>query len=223
MRHLAEARAGLIDALKRRALVHLHAVPEGETLVLRTYLVAEEIAEASLLERARGFGAPEWLVAQLERHHADEVRHARAFRARLAALGVHPGPAEAGRIGRGKARRFERLVRTAAPRFEAGAIVPLLAIAWRLEVMGVRVFSRHLAVLDSSHPTARVLAAVLRDEARHVADLEHALDRLVLDRERSALAAFAEDVDAADARWAVTGAAALFAAGIALRARGRAA
>jgi hypothetical protein len=92
-----------------------------------------------------------------------------------------------------------------------------------MERMGVRVFERHLDVLERAravsgraHPTAALLAEVLPDERAHVRGCERALERLVASDERAALAGFLARVDRLERRFGVTEALGLWALGAAL-------
>ena len=99
-----------------------------------------------------------------------------------------------------------------APAFEAGALVPALAIAWRMEEMGVRVFARHVEVLADAHPHAPLLPllqSVLDDERRHARAARRCVERLVSPTsttEEAALALLVADVDRIERRLGVLGA-----------------
>lgn len=218
-----------VHRVKRAAVAQLHHSVEGEALLLRVYLAGEEYAENdALLGRLRALG-PSWLSEGIERHLADERRHAALLRARLAALGVDPEtrlPGGADGLEARKLRRLRALVTNHARDFEAGERVPLLAVAARMEAMSVRIFLRHLTVLEpwerasgTHHPTAGLLRGVVQDELRHVRGCERALERLVKPRELEVLGKLNSDIEAIERSGATRGAVALWAVGVALRLR----
>ncbi|MBX3466893.1 MAG: hypothetical protein KF878_08340 [Planctomycetes bacterium] len=123
-----------------------------------------------------------------------------------------------------KVRRLERACARAAPRFERGALVPLLACAARLEATGVRVFGRHLEVLEAGgrdDGTTRALRALLHDERRHARSCAAALERLVGPHERPALAALQAEVARIDRSLGVSSSVVVWAVSAALALRDR--
>jgi rubrerythrin len=226
MTTFVDAQAHLVDGIKRRAVEASLASPRGEAWILSAYLASEEQAEASSLARTAAAGGPPWLARLIERQLEDEARHARLLRERLAALGAprDEAPGREGLFARGKLWLFARACRGAGARFAAGEIVPLLACALRLERTGVRMFTRHLAVLDASrrgHETAEMLRAILADERRHVRGCETALSRLVAEHERPALAALDARIARADRAFGVSSSVAMWAIVTAHRLRDR--
>jgi hypothetical protein len=218
-----------VHRIKRAAVAQLHQSVEGEALLLRVYLAGEEYAENdALLGRLKALG-PEWLSDGMERHLADERRHAALLRARLSELGADPEahlPGGVDGLEAGKLRRLRALVTAHARNFEAGERVPLLAVAARMEAMSVRIFLRHLAVLEAweresgtPHPTAELLRSVVQDEQRHVRGCEMAIERLVKPQEREALRVLGDRIETIERRGATAGAMALWTVGVALRLR----
>jgi uncharacterized ferritin-like protein (DUF455 family) len=111
------------------------------------------------------------------------------------------------------------LARESAARFQAGILVPLLAIAWRMEAMGVKVFTRHVEVLErrgKQTPTLAMLRRILRDERGHVAACEHALRRLVTAPEWNDLQSLVFKIDRLERAFGVLGAVLLLTLGVAL-------
>ena len=209
------ARDRLLEATKRPALRLLHRTRAGEALLVRLYLEAERQAERAAPWEPMLASAPRWLAAWLDRHRADERRHAELFAHRLRLLTGDTDDARGGfdAISRGKLAALHRLVVRCAPEFGAGALVPALAIAWRMEEMGVRVFARHVEVLADARPNAPllpVLQTVLDDERRHARAARRCVERLVSEHERAALARLVERVDRVERRMGVTGAAVLW-------------
>jgi hypothetical protein len=212
-------RDATLEAIKRPALRALHATPRGEAAILRVYLEGEEHAERAVLLDPVTETAPPWLTRWLAKHRADESRHADLLRARIGEL--VPALAQASGkmdpISRWKLRRLRSLARASAPRFAAGLLVPLLAIAWRMEQMGVKVFRRHVEVLRGREtPTLPLLEKILKDERGHVAACERALARLVTAPEQNDLAMLVFRIDRIERAFGVLGAVVLFTLGVSL-------
>jgi rubrerythrin len=208
---VSAARDKLLEATKRPALRLLHRTREGEALLVRLYLEAERHAERAAPWEPMLESAPRWLANWLDHHRAEERRHAQLFAQRLNALTgeaeSEPGGFDA--ISRRKLRDLHRLVRGFSPEFTAGALVPALAIAWRMEEMGARVFARHVDVLAVDRPDAPLLPAlrqVLADERRHARACRRSLDRLVCAHERATLATLVDRIDRVERRLGVAGA-----------------
>lgn len=190
---------------------------------MRVYLEGEEHAERAVLLDPVTETAPDWLKRWLGKHRADESRHAGMLRARIVELTGEPALAS-GRmdpVSRWKMRRLARLARASAPKFEKGLLVPLLAIAWRMEQMGVKVFRRHVEVLaargDGKHAVTRaMLEKILRDERGHVAACERALRRLVTAPEWNDLTMLVFRIDRIERAFGVLGAWVLLFMGVTL-------
>jgi hypothetical protein len=213
-----EARDWLLEATKRPALRLLHRTPAGEALLVRLYLEAERHAEQAAPWEPMLASAPRWLAAWLDLHRADERRHAALFAERLRRITGTVDDAGDGfdAISRRKLVALHGLVVAHAPAFQAGALVPALAIAWRMEEMGARVFARHVEVLADAYPEAPllpVLQGVLDDERRHARAARRCVDRLVSEDERPALALLVDHVDRIERRLGVAGALALWTMG----------
>jgi rubrerythrin len=206
------ARDRLLEATKRPALRLLNRTGAGEAVLVRLYLEAERHAEQAAPWEPMLASAPRWLAAWLDRHRADERRHAELFADRLRALTGDAGDSGArgfDAISRRKLAALHRLVVRYAPAFGAGALVPALAIAWRMEEMGVRVFARHVEVLAGARPDAPllpVLRTVLDDERRHARAARRCVERLTSEHEQAALARLVEGIDRIERRLGVTGA-----------------
>lgn len=208
-----------VDGIKRAALRHLHASPAGERLLLRIYLTGEEASEialhADLLDQP-----PEWLARQMEKHLADERRHASLFAAALTARGgtaPKPMSARPDVLSRRKIAQWRTLARRYGPGFSAGRLVPAFAIALCAEQMFTRVLQRHCALLGADHPLHPLLADVLDDEGRHVRLCQHTLARLVRPSEHERLDALLDEIRAIDRAWGVSGALVMYLAGAASR------
>jgi hypothetical protein len=214
---VANVRDWMLEATKRPALRLLHRTRPGEVALVRLYLEAERHAERAAPWQRMLRPAPRWLHRWLDRHRDEERRHAALFAERLRALGGDDsGDGDGSRgfdaISRGKLRALHRLIEASAPRFVAGTVVPALAVAWRMEVMGARVFARHVDVLEQARPDATllpVLREVLADERRHARACRAALDRLLADGEQPALSALVARIDRIERRLGVAGAALL--------------
>jgi rubrerythrin len=216
---VVEARDWVLEKTKRPALRVLHRTRAGEALLVRLYLEAERHAERAAPWEPMLAGAPRWLAAWLEGHRADERRHAGLFAERLRALTGESGDAAGGgfdAVSRRKLAALHRLVIRFAPEFGAGALVPALAVAWRMEEMGVRVFARHVDVLAAARPDAPllpVLETVLADERRHARACRRSVERLVRPDEEAALASLVERIDRIERRLGVLGALLLLTSG----------
>jgi len=210
----------LLERIKKPAIAVLHATPRGEAAILRVYLKGEEHAEQAAFLDPATRSAPGWLEKWMANHRADEARHAAMLRARIRELtGNFAARGGLDPLSRWKLRGLERLARSYASRFRAGLLVPLFAIAWRMEAMGVRVFERHVAVLErrgKPTPTLPMLKRILRDERGHVAACQHALRRLVTAPEWNDLQSLVFKIDQLERAFGVLGAVLLLTLGVAL-------
>jgi len=209
------ARDWFLEATKRPALRLLHRTRDGEALLVRLYLEAERHAEQAAPWEPMLASAPRWLAAWLDHHRADERRHAELFAHRLRQLTGEDDEARGGfdAISRRKLAALHELVVRSGPAFAAGPLVPALAIAWRMEEMGVRVFARHVEVLADARPEAPLLPllqGVLDDERRHARAARRCVERLVTDHESAALALLVDQIDRIERRLGVAGAVVLW-------------
>jgi hypothetical protein len=200
-----------VDSIKRRALTLSLGSPGAQKQILTEYLWTEEGVESEALLRVTG-SAPPWLDKLVTRQIEDERRHAALLRARLVELGVDPKtlrpPPSLVRV---KLWWLERAVAPYMQAFAAGPIVVMLAIAAQLEATGVRMFSRHLAVLEAhertlaaTDPTAEVIRSILADEKRHAKSCAAAVERLVRPEERGELAGLRDRVAMIDRAFGIT-------------------
>ncbi len=193
-----------VDSIKRHALTISLRSRKAQTQVLQEYLWIEEGAEAIALDRI----PPEapWLDKLVTRQLSDEERHAKLLRARLAELGVastRPPPS----ILRVKLWWLDRVCAPYRQAFAAGPVVVLLAVAAQLETTGVRMFERHLHVLDSrapGDPTGDILRSILSDERRHAKSCASAARKLLRDHEHAAFDELCEKVAAVDRSFGIT-------------------
>ncbi len=194
-----------MDAIKHHALVMSVRDRRAEAHILTEYVWAEEGAEAAALEDL-GAGAPPWLGKLVARQLADEQRHAGLFRDRLAALGVNrvrPAPA----ILRAKLVWLDRVCAPYTGAFTAGRVVVLLAVAAQLEATGVRMFARHLDVLEErapDDPTTAILRTVVADERRHAKSCAAAAHKLMRPEEEPAFDRLRETIAAIDRAFGIT-------------------
>ena len=213
------AQAWLVDLVKRRALRSLHATSRGEALLLEAYLWAEEGAEGAILDDLRSAALPPWLANQVARHADDEARHASLLRDRLSELGGARGlPVD--RLSRWKLRALERIVLGSACGFREGQKVPLFAVAFRMEAMGVRVLERHLEVCATLEAragkalaTRAVLAGIAADERRHVLACERTLLGLVDAAELPLLVEILHRIDKVERAFGISSSIALWVSG----------
>lgn len=210
---MQELQRRAVDGIKRHALMMSLGSPRAEVHILEEYLWAEEGGESEAFQKTLGWAArPGWLDKLLTRQLADEHRHAALLRGRLAELGAaadRPPPALA--LARAKLWWIERACAPYTHAFAAGPVVRMLAVIAQLEATGVRIFGRHLAVLEEHEraaqtvdATAEVVRAILADEKRHARSCAAALERLVRDEERGLLAELRERIAASDRAFGVT-------------------
>jgi nicotinamide mononucleotide adenylyltransferase len=198
-----------VDHIKRHALGLSLGSPRAQAAILTEYLWTEEGAESTALHRVTA-AAPAWVDKLVTRQLDDERRHAELLRTRLRELEVdttRPAPA----LARAKLWWIERACAPYTAAFAAGPVVVLLAVAAQLESTGVRLFGRHLAVLEAHErattaidPTADVIRSILADETRHARSCAAAVDRLVRDDERDALDALRTRIGEIDRAFGVT-------------------
>jgi hypothetical protein len=208
---MRELQRRAVDGIKRHALTRTLGSPRAEAQVLQEYLWIEESAESDALQRTIDRTEPPgWLAKLITRQLADERRHAEILRGRLAALGVDASRQAPGFL-RVKLWWLERACAPYAHAFAAGPIITLLAIAAQAEATGVRMFDRHLGVLEERErasravdATAEVVRSILADEKRHARSCAAALERLVRDEERGALDEMRRRIAAIDRAFGVT-------------------
>ena len=194
-----------VDRIKRHALGLSLGSPRAQAAILTEYLWAEEGAESTALHRVSE-AAPGWVDKMISRQLEDERRHAELLRNRLSELEAdttRPAPA----LMRAKLWWLERACAPYMGAFAAGPVVVLLAVAAQLESTGVRIFGRHLAVLEAQQsigPTAIVIRSILADETRHARSCAAAVERLVREDERGELAALRERIATIDRAFGVT-------------------
>ncbi len=221
---LRELQRHAVDTIKSHALTIALGSPRAQAAILTEYLWTEEGAESTALHRVTS-AAPGWVDKLVTRQLADERRHAELLRGRLSELAVDtipPAPA----VTRAKLWWIERACAPYAGAFAAGPAVVLLAVAAQFEATGVRVFRRHLAVLDAQErlsglrglsgqggargpsgkpdPTAVMLRSILADETRHAKSCAAAVERLVRDDERPRLATLRARVAKIDRAFGIT-------------------
>jgi len=202
---LADVQKVAVDAIKSSALRIARRSARAQVYILTEYLWGEEGPEQIALERTGAAAPPAWLAKLIAAQLADEHRHARMIRDRLAELGVTPR--EAPPLAKIKLWWLDRACARFLDSFEAGPIVVALAAAARFEATGVRIFSRHIAVLERSGTDATMLAmlrSIVGDEHRHARSCAAAAKRLVRDDEQAEFAALTERVAKIDRAFGVT-------------------
>jgi hypothetical protein len=195
-----------VDEIKRHALVLSLDSPRAQAHILTEYLWSEEGAETAALHRTSTPTTPAWIDKLAANQLADEQKHASLLRDRLTALGARTDRQPPG-LMKAKLWWVERATAPYMNAFEAGPVVVLLAIAAQLEGTGVRMFGRHLEVLEqmrADDPTTAVLREILSDEKRHAKSCAQAVDRLVRDEERDRLAELRERIAKIDRAFGVT-------------------
>lgn len=210
-RGLAAFRAHLVDSIKRAAIRHLHASSSGERFLLRMYLDAEE-ASLQLFDEELIQEQPAWLLRQARQHRAEERAHTELFAAALAE--EHAARPSLEGLSRRKIARWKRLNDRYRPHFIHGALVPEYATLLCAEQMAMRIMGRHCETIGVQHPLYPLFARVLADEHRHVRLCAHTLQRLVAPHEADRLAMLLAEVRRIEAVLGVTGAVAIYAAGL---------
>lgn len=195
-----------VDGIKRHALLMSLDSPRAQAHILTEYLWSEEGAETAALHRTTSATTPPWVDKLAANQLADEQRHAALLRERLVTLGARTDRTPPG-LMRAKLWWVERATAPYMAAFDAGPVVVLLAIAAQLEGTGVRMFGRHLDVLElhrANDPTTAVLREILSDEKRHAKSCAAAVDRLVRDDERPMLDELRDRIAMIDRAFGVT-------------------
>lgn len=195
-----------VDSIKRHALLLSLQSPRAQAHILTEYLWSEEGAETAALHRTRSPSTPEWVDKLAANHLADEQRHAELLRSRLLALGARTDRQPPSLV-KAKLWWIERVTRPYMTAFEQGPVVVLLAIAAQLEATGVRMFGRHLGVLEDHAPddaTTATLRSILADEKRHARSCANAVERLVRDDERPLLDELRDKIAGIDRAFGIT-------------------
>jgi len=195
-----------VDEIKRHALRMSLDSPRAQAHILTEYLWSEEGAETAALHRTSTSTTPAWVDKLAANQLADEQRHAALLRERLVALGARTDRQPPGLI-KAKLWWVERATAPFMNAFDAGPVVVLLAIAAQLEGTGVRMFGRHLAVMEEERaddPTTTMLREILGDEKRHAKSCAAAVDRLVQEHERPMLEELRERIAKIDRAFGVT-------------------
>lgn len=179
-----ELKCHWVDKIKSAALANFQRTPSGEIIILKLYLRAEELAASSGSFSLDSIlmNAPEWLCKEMEIHEKEEARHVRIFEKRIESISQSDGEVPLYLFSERKIIKFHSLARKFENRFEFGMIVPALVVALILENLGVRIFKRHLRVLNriaTKSPTVSLLSAVIKDEKRHIRGFLKSLRKLV--------------------------------------------
>lgn len=201
----AQVQRVAVDAIKSSALRLARNSPRAQSYILTEYLWGEEGPEQTALQRTGAGEPPTWLAKLVAAQLEDEHRHAQMFRDRLAALGVTPK--EAPPLAKIKLWWLDRACARYLTAFEAGPIVVALAAAARFEATGVRIFARHIAVLErSGHDEAllAMLRSIVDDEHRHAKSCAAAARKLVRPDEQTLFAALDADIAKIDRAFGVT-------------------
>ncbi|HSD89338.1 MAG TPA: ferritin-like domain-containing protein [Kofleriaceae bacterium] len=205
---IRELQRRAVDGIKRHALLMSLDSPRAQAHILTEYLWSEEGAETAALHRTTSprSATPPWVDKLAANQLADEQRHAALLRERLVTLGARTDRTPPG-LMRAKLWWVERATAPYMNAFDAGPVVVLLAIAAQLEGTGVRMFGRHLDVLElhrADDPTTAVLREILSDEKRHARSCAAAVERLVREEERPMLEELRERIAMIDRALGVT-------------------
>jgi hypothetical protein len=174
----------LVDKIKRIALANFHRSKWGEVLILKLYLKSEELAASngyfSLDEILTN--SPDWLQIEMRRHEKEEQGHVRALENRISSMAAVERNIPLYFLSNSKIKKFHLLAKEYENKFASGLIVPALVVGLILENLGVRIFKRHMRVLqriDSKSPTYLLLASLIKDEKRHMQGFLKSLRKLI--------------------------------------------
>jgi hypothetical protein len=209
--------AWIVDRIKRRALRHLHTTALGERLLLSMYLDAEE-ASLDILRSQLQLDGDDRMTRQITQHLEEEGEHTALYAAALDVRGPRPSAhrVPAG-LSRRKLARWDQLARKHTPSFVHGSLVLSYATVLCAEQMAVRILQRHCETIGARHALYPLFSQVLEDERRHVRLCAHTLHRLVAPAEMPHLIRVLAKVRKIETGFAISGAIALYAAGLALR------
>jgi rubrerythrin len=159
----------LRDWMTLRFTRRLLSSPEGRAHVLNQIADAESNGENKVFEHVLAHVDDPSLRKMIEKHQADEIRHAQMFRACLERTGVDPGPVPAhlkliDRLDRAVGGFFA--VPIDGPRGVMEAYLMLQVIEERA-VSQFKVFEQAFRDAGDTE-TADTFAAVAKDEARHL-------------------------------------------------------
>ena len=194
-----------VDAIKAHALNLAQGSRRAQVYILTEYLWGEEGPEQAMLARTGGAEPPPWLAKLIAAQLADEHRHARMFRDRIETLGATPR--EAPPLVKAKLWWLDRACAAYYAKFAAGPIVVMLAAAARFEATGVRLFSRHVGVLEASgadRELLEMLRSIVGDERRHARSCAAAAQRLVAASEQADFAELSERIARIDRAFGIT-------------------
>lgn len=194
-----------VDAIKAHALRLAHGSRRAQIYILTEYLWGEEGPEQAMLARGGAGEPPAWLEKLIAAQLADEHRHARMFRERIGTLGATPR--EAPPLVKAKLWWLDRACAPYYGKFAAGPVVVMLAAAARFEATGVRLFARHLGVLEADGQDAELaemLRSIVGDERRHARSCAAAAKRLVQPSEQEDFAALSERIAVIDRAFGIT-------------------
>jgi rubrerythrin len=158
----------LRETLNLAFLSHLLATPKGRAYVLNQVAEAESSSEGDFFERTLRHVEDPALQKMIEKHQADEVRHAALFSARKVAQGVDPGtiPDELrfiDRLDRNLGGFFQRPIESGRDVME---VYTLLQAIEERAVTQFAVMEKGFREVDPD--TADVFAEVSKDEERHL-------------------------------------------------------
>ncbi len=174
----------LVDKIKRVALANFHKSKWGEVLILKLYLKSEELAASNgyfSLDEILAH-SPEWLQVEMRRHEKEEQGHVRALENRISNMAAAERDIPLYFFSNSKIKKFHLLAKEYENKFEVGLIVPALVVGLILENLGVRIFKRHIRVLqeiDGKSPTYLLLASLIKDEKRHMQGFLKSLRKLI--------------------------------------------
>ena len=156
------------ERITARFLKGLLATPRGRAHLLNQVADAEGSDEGAIFDRLLAHVEDPKLRQMIERHQADELRHAAMFRACLARTGFEPSPVPA------HLRLLDRLDAHAGnvmkePVREDRDVMVAYLMLLVIEERALNQFAQFIPAFDAVDPeTAEVFRQVARDEERHL-------------------------------------------------------
>lgn len=156
------------DRLSLQYMRVLTGSAEGRAHILNQIADAESSGESEIFDRALSRVEDPELARMIEKHRADEIRHAELFRECLARTGVDPGPVPS------HLRMMDRLDRAlggflSRPIVDGRGVMEAYLLLQVVEERALHQFAMLTLAFERVDPqTAAVFRAVDRDEQRHL-------------------------------------------------------
>ena len=158
----------LTKPLTNHFIAGLLSTPAGRAHVLNQVADAEATDEGAIFDRLLAHVDDPKLVQMIERHQADELRHADMFRESLAATGIDPGPVPAHLrlLDRIDALAGHVMQKPVEGDYDVMVAYLMLLVIEERAIEQFRLFIPAFERIDPA--TAAVFREVERDEVRHL-------------------------------------------------------